>query len=393
MGELFLMTGGLLLLLALHPYCTYPLSLQVLARMWRCSVHAGEPPPGAVAVCVCAYNEELVIAAKIHNMLAIRSSVPNLEILIYVDGASDRTAEIVESLSQENYSIRAVFSPTRMGKSHGMNLLVSMTAADYVVFTDANVIFAPDAVPHLLAPFTDPEVGCVSGHLVYTTNSNAPTASVGSLYWRLEEQIKRLESACGSAMGADGSIFAIRRRLHRPPPPDLIDDMFVSLSILCAGSRVVQVRDAVAYEEIVSKPKEEFRRKIRIACQSLNVHRALSRELRRLPTAERYKYISHKLLRWFTIYFLCGGALCTIAGLAVAQMWLVFAFALVVAAGFLTSMALAQSGPLCKFRDVLGAFVATGIGVWRSAQGHRFQTWTPPTSARAVSSSDPALPL
>src|SRR5580704_4934731 len=210
MGELFLMTGGLLFLLALHPYCTYPLSLQVLTRMWRHSVYAGESPLGAVAVCVCAYNEELVIAAKIHNMLAIRSSVPKLEILIYVDGASDRTAEIVESFSQENHSIRAVFSPTRMGKSHGMNLLVSMTAADYVVFTDANVIFAPDAVPHLLAPFTDPGVGCVSGHLIYTTNSDAPTASVGSLYWRLEEQIKRLESACGSAMGADGSIFAIR---------------------------------------------------------------------------------------------------------------------------------------------------------------------------------------
>ena len=45
---------------------------------------------GRVALCVCAYNEEEVIRAKVQNMLAMRDAVPDLQILVYVDAASDR---------------------------------------------------------------------------------------------------------------------------------------------------------------------------------------------------------------------------------------------------------------------------------------------------------------
>ncbi len=375
-----LAAGVLFCLLAIHPYVTYPLSLRLLARLRSRPVRRGAVP-GKIAVCVCAYNEERVIADKIHNLLHMRRAVPDLDILLYVDAATDRTAEIVADLAED---IRVVFSPARLGKSHGMNLLVAMTDADYVVFTDANVIFVQDALPHLLAPFADPEVGCVCGHLVYTDDRAAATAAIGSFYWRLEERIKELESACGSVMGADGSIFAIRRSLHRPPPPDLIDDMFVSLSVLIAGARIVRATDAVAYEKSVSRPTEEFRRKIRIACQAFNVHRALRGELRHLSLLDTYKYVSHKLVRWLTIYLLAGSAFCLLGGLVMAGAW--YTLLLVLGAGGVSAAVLMvnRSGPVAKARDILTAFVATGIGVWRSLQGDRFQIWNPPNSARGA---------
>src|SRR5258708_32606825 len=108
----------------------------------------------------------------------------------------------------------------------------------------------------------------------------------------------------GSMMGADGSVFAIRRSLHKPPPEHIIDDMYVSLMILCSGYRVIQASDALAYEESVVSAREEFRRKIRIACQAFNVHRLIWPQLRKLDGITLYKYVSHKLIRWFTIYFL-----------------------------------------------------------------------------------------
>ncbi|MBV9829461.1 MAG: glycosyltransferase [Alphaproteobacteria bacterium] len=383
-----LAAAALLALLAIHPYVTYPLSLRLLARFRRRPIHRGTAF-GKVAICVCAYNEERVIADKIRNLIDMRQAVPNLDILLYVDAASDGTAEIVTELAED---IRVVFSPTRSGKSHGMNLLVTMTDADYIVFTDANVTFSQDALPRLLAPFADPEVGCVCGHLIYTGDRAAATAATGSFYWRLEEQIKELESACGSVMGADGSIFAIRRALHRPPPPDLIDDMFVSLSVLSAGARIVRAGDAIAYEEAVSRPAEEFRRKIRIACQAFNVHRALRGDLRRLSFLDTYKYVSHKLVRWLTIYLLGGSALCLLAGLATASGWFALLLGIGAASVCALVLALSRSGPLAKVRDILAAFVATGIGVWRSLQGDRFQTWNPPSSARGASPHGSVLP-
>jgi cellulose synthase/poly-beta-1,6-N-acetylglucosamine synthase-like glycosyltransferase len=369
------------LALALHPFTTYPLSLAALARLRPRPVRGEAVAPAwRVAMCVCAYNEAPVIAARIDNMIALRAAVPDLDILVYVDAATDGTAEIVRGYGD---AIRAVVSPARQGKTAGMNTLVGMTDADLIVFSDANVMFAPDALTHLLAPFGDATVGCVCGNLIYTGAANA-TADVGSLYWRLEEQIKDLESRTGSIVGADGSIFAIRRRLHHAPPGDLIDDMYVSLSILCAGYRIVRAGHALAYEEAVSRPAEEFRRKIRIACQAFNVHRALRRALRQLSPLDRYKYISHKLLRWMTIYLLALAALCFVLALAVAGApGAAVVLACVIVAG-VAVLLMYPVGPLGKIGSILGAFVATGLGVLRSLTGEKFQTWNPPDSARAT---------
>lgn len=375
--------GVLLGLLAIHPFTTYPLSLLALARLrprpWRPGPASG---PARAAFCVCAYNEERVIQAKIENMLMAGEALGGIEILIYVDGASDRTAEIVRSFGDR---VRLFHSPERLGKTAGMNQLVAATTADYLVFSDANVSFAADALPRLLAPFADPEVGCVCGHLVYTRQAGSATASTGSLYWRLEEAIKSFESQTGSVMGADGSIFALRRAVHEPPPPDLIDDMYVSLAALSAHHRIVRVPDALAYEEAVSSPGEEMRRKVRIACQAFNVHRALWPRLARMPALDLYKYVSHKLLRWLTILLLAASAVCLAGALAAAGLWWMLAAAVLVGGAAGLALAGARSGLFATLRDILMAFVATGIGVWRSLRGDRFQTWSPPASARSLS--------
>jgi cellulose synthase/poly-beta-1,6-N-acetylglucosamine synthase-like glycosyltransferase len=382
-GFAALATGLLLLALAVHPFITYPLSLRLLAALRPRRIATGIMPVTA-AYCVCAYNEETVIRAKVLNMLKMRDAWPGLELLVYVDAASDGTADILREYADD---IRLVVSTARHGKTYGMNTLVGMTSAELIVFSDANVSFADDAIPKLLAPFADAEVGCVCGHLVYTRTEGNVTAATGSLYWRLEERIKALESETGSVMGADGSIFAIRRSLHRPPPPDLIDDMFISLSVLCGGSRIVRAGDAVAYEEAVSRPGEEFRRKIRIACQAFNVHRTLAPELRKLDLVDRYKYVSHKLLRWLAIYLLGAGAVFGLAGLALLGAWILLAIVVLAGIGVGLAMAMASKGLLATLRDMLGAFVATGIGVLRSLRGDRFQTWNPPASARGFAAA------
>ncbi len=381
-----LLAAAALLALAVHPFVTYPLSLRLVARRHARPLRAGVAPR-RVAVCVCAYNEEQVIAARVQNLLALRAGHPDLDILVYVDAASDGTARVLQDYADR---IRVVVSAERLGKTAGMNTLVGMTDAEIVVFTDANVSFAADALARLVAPFADPSVGCACGHLVYVdasgvdaTSGASSTAAAGSLYWRLEEHIKSLESATGSVMGADGSIFAIRRSLHRAPPPWLIDDMFVSLSVLCAGSRIVRVADAIATEASVSRPAEEYRRKVRIACQAFNVNRVLWPQLVRLPALDLYKYVSHKLLRWLTIFLLAGSVVCGLLAVLAGAGWLAFGVACALVAAGCAVLGTARGGNLGQLREMVAAFVATGAGVLRSLRGEKFQTWNPPPSARA----------
>jgi cellulose synthase/poly-beta-1,6-N-acetylglucosamine synthase-like glycosyltransferase len=383
MALCLLIFGALCFGLALHPFTTYPLSLLLASRWLRRTLPAadavGTDVSPDLAICMCAYNEERIIEAKVKNLLALKAKYPKLEIYVYVDGASDRTAELLRAYDDR---IHLHASNERHGKTHGMNLLVSLTDKPIVMFTDANVMIDLEAPQRLLRYFADPEIGCVCGHLSYTNSDVSITAGTGSLYWRLEELTKRLESRTGSAMGADGSLFAIRRALHANPPDHIIDDMFVSLNILCDGKRVVQADDVNAYEESVTAAGEEFARKVRIACQAFNVHRLLWPRLARLDAFNLYKYLSHKWLRWLMIYFLAASALSIEAGLVLADQ-LALAGALAGLAGFvLIAGYYAWFRPFAQIWDMLTALAGAGVGVLRSLRGERFQTWSLSASIR-----------
>ncbi|HEY6642233.1 glycosyltransferase [Povalibacter sp.] len=373
--------GAVFLLLALHPFTTYPMSLLLLRALGvgRSKSAAAAPRPVSFAICMCAYNEERVIGQKMQNLLSLREREPELQILVYVDASSDRTAEILRPYADR---ISLHVSEERHGKTYGMNLLSSRADADVLVFTDANVMLDLDCLDDLRRHFMDPRIGCVCGNLNYVNSGASVTAASGSLYWRFEEALKRLESQTGSMMGADGSIFAIRRELRHVPPDHIIDDMYVSLMTLIDGHRVIQARDARAYEESVAKSSEEFSRKVRIACQAFNVHRLLWPRLRRTDWLTRYKYVSHKLLRWLSIFFLAIAALAFLAAL-VAAGYPLLALALVAAAvvggclGHFWSIK-----PFVQIMDLLLALSGAGLGVLRSLRGERFQTWTPANSIR-----------
>lgn len=374
--------SALFLLIATHPFITYPLTLWIVRLYKRrhmfFSLRTGKE---SFAVCVCAYNEEAVIEQKARNLIALKKIFPDIEILVYVDASADNTAAILDRYKNE---IDVHVSPFRYGKTHGMNLLISKAKASIVIFTDANVIMDIESMRALPGYFADPKVGCVCGHLQYVNANETTTAKTGSLYWRLEEFIKSLENDTGSVMGADGSIFAIRRSLHTPPPDDIIDDMFVSFSILCDGHLIVRAPEIVAYEKSAVSAHEEFRRKIRIACQAFNVHRLLWPRLRKLGALDLYKYISHKLMRWFIIYWLVLAAICfeiamIMAGIGIVGIVIMASGLLILCAGYFGRLSI-----ISQVSDILGAFIATGFGVWRSILGEHFQTWSPASSARNI---------
>jgi cellulose synthase/poly-beta-1,6-N-acetylglucosamine synthase-like glycosyltransferase len=378
----FLLLGVVSLLIAMHPFTTYPWSLLVLQAVrpyHRARLNAVPETPLRCAICVCAYNEERMIGKKIENLLALKQGYPDLEVLVYVDASTDATAEILMNHANE---FRVHVASHRHGKTHGMNLLARQATAPILVFTDANVMLDLDCLDDFRRYFRDPDIGCVCGNLIYTNDADSATAASGSVYWRFEEAIKKLEMETGSMMGADGSLFAIRRDLHQPPPDHLIDDMYVSLTIMCSGYRVVQASDARAYEESVTSRSEEFKRKTRIACQAFNVHRLLWPKLKQLNAVQLYEYVSHKVIRWFTIYLLALSALSFEIAL-IAAGYVGAAIALPLAAALLFILGhFVWHKQFAPIEDIFAAFAGTGLGVWQSLRGERYQTWTPAASIR-----------
>lgn len=333
----------------------------------------------SLAICVCAYNEAAIIRTTIENLLALRNTTPDLQILLHVDGMNDGTADIASEYSDR---IDLVVSSERHGKTYGMNKLIGMAKAPIVVLTDATVHIDQSALLNLIKYFDDSSVGCVCGTLRYVNMNESVTSYVGSQYWRLEELIKQRESDTGSVMGADGSIYAIRRSLFKQVPEDMIDDMYISLNILCDGYRIVHASDVLAYERSVPNSNEEFKRKIRIACQAYYCHQVLLPRLTKLGVIDLYKYISHKWIRWFTAYtlgvafILFATASSLLIGIGMTFSAILLGVTLIVA-GYLLRIP-----PVPMIVDILMSFTATAIGITRAMFGHRIRTWEPALSIR-----------
>lgn len=387
MLTLLFLTTVICLIAVVYPYVIYPALLSRMPKrpIDRSAVDAGAAGDGGkFSLLFCAYNEAAALPAKIANLKELKERYPSLEVLAFDDGSRDGTAEII---SREAPFVRLVRGGGRNGKAHGMKLLASLSRGTYLVFTDANVQLHLNALDNLAACYTDRNVGGVCGALHYMGAEGSVTAAVGSLYWRLEEKIKDLESSTGSVMGADGSIFSIRRELYPNFPDTVLDDFTVSMEAVFSGHRLIKSNDVIAYEHLVSARSDEFSRKIRIAARAWHTHSFLKDKRRLLSKTDKFKYLSHKTLRWF------GGALLLSALLTgVSTLTLVHpivglaAVAVVILAVFLGLRM--SCNPLSSVIEIALAMIATLLGVTAAMRGKTFQVWTPAKSRDATRGSN-----
>jgi cellulose synthase/poly-beta-1,6-N-acetylglucosamine synthase-like glycosyltransferase len=374
------MTAALLIialfsgLLLVWPFVVYPLLLRFLPRksvLWDASA-----PAPSLSLLFCAYNEAAALPAKIANLRTLKSKHPGLEVLAFDDGSGDETAAL---LAEAGDVVTLVRGPGRSGKAHGMKRLAAMASGDLLVFTDANVLLDDDALERLTPYYADAAVGGVLGSLHYGGTGSSASASVGGLYWRLEEHLKDMESHTGNVMGADGSIFSVRRSLYPDFPDDVLDDLTVSMSVVFAGKRLIKAKDVIAREMMVARREEEYRRKVRIAARSWHTHRHLRPGLRAMRGLDRFKYTSRKIVRWFGALWMAAGAL---AVLVLAwRMAPLAAVAMLACGGGLAWLGHhARTGPVAALWDMLLAYVATLQGVLKAMRGQIVVIWQPAQS-------------
>lgn len=383
--------AAICLFLAVYPFMAYPLTIAFLGFFKRSGdgrgplsiLDAASLP--SMAIVFCAHNEARSIDAKLRNVSALMDQYEGeSEALFYLDGCTDNTAEIARSFlekSENKARITLVEGVERAGKSHGMNTILAKTQAEIVIFTDANVELDVACLDVAAKAFQDHRVGCICGHLFYVNSGDSATSEVGSLYWRFEEWLKRLESSHGSTVGADGSLFAIRRELFRPVPSDIIDDMYTSLGALVQGMRIIRVEGFRAQETHVTVSKDEFRRKIRIACRAVNCVRYMWPDLRQTGCLNLYQLIGHKFLRWMVIFNLVGALGFLALGLVLDGAYMLLISMIGLMAG---SYLFAEFNikPFAALREIFLAFVAAGWGLIESLKGKRYQTWAIAQSSR-----------
>src|SRR5215471_7135163 len=329
-----------------YVYVGYPLLMHAWARLAprrTRSVHPSFEP--SVSFVIAARNEARRIPGRLDNLRQLDYPAERQQVIVVSDGSTDETLQVLARVPR----VVAVDVPAG-GKARALNAGVARATNDIVVFADMRQAFAPDALRALVAPFRDPRVGAVSGELVLNGEARdrrhdddrraardrraiedrrddarraagqrkgsrrwsgrrarfESTISDGvGLYWRYEKQIRRDESATGSVVGATGAIYAVRRSLWRPLPPDtILDDVLAPMRCVMSGYRVVFEERACAFDRTAPDANTEGRRKLRTLAGNYQLLRLEPRLLLPWRNPAWLQFMSHKVGRLLVPYAL-----------------------------------------------------------------------------------------
>lgn len=281
-----------------YTWIGYPVLLRALATLAALGARsrARRAARPSLSVIIAAYNEAACIRAKIDSTLAQHDPGGRLEVIVVSDGSTDVTDAIVAS--HPDPRVRLIRQEPRAGKSPALNRGAVAARGDVLVFTDANALFAPDALARLAAPFADPRVGLVSGQGLYG-GLHGDARAVSGGYVRFEASLKRGESALGFLASADGAIYALRRRIYTDLAAAEVNDFLHPIQAALAGFESRFEPGAYTVEPPSHDGGQEFRRHTRIVAQGMHL---LRRWLPPLVAAHRWRavwmLVSHRALRW-----------------------------------------------------------------------------------------------
>jgi cellulose synthase/poly-beta-1,6-N-acetylglucosamine synthase-like glycosyltransferase len=325
--------------LVVYVYAGYPAILWLWTRLRRPPAQpASADAAPRISIVVAARNEGPRLAARVQNLLGLDYPVDRRQVIVVSDGSSDDTLDV---LSRFGDAIEVVALPRPSGKAAALNAGVARARGELLVFADSRQAFAPDALRRLAAPFADPRVGGVSGELLLDCESAlfsnrraaadrrrghagqlrasalerraserrrsvASTIADGvGMYWRYEKELRRMESAVGSTLGATGAIYAIRRALWQPlPPAAILDDVLTPMRVVLAGYRVVFDERARAFDRAAVDADAELRRKVRTLAGNYQILGLEPRLLSPRRNPVWFQYLSHKVGRLVVPYAL-----------------------------------------------------------------------------------------
>jgi len=122
----------------------------VILNVWIPKL-ATAPMPNAfplVSVIVPAKNESKKIRASLRSLLA--QDYPNFEVIVINDRSDDETGEIIDELAKHDARLKAIHITELphgwLGKNHANQRGVQHASGEFLLFTDADILFAPQTI-------------------------------------------------------------------------------------------------------------------------------------------------------------------------------------------------------------------------------------------------------
>jgi cellulose synthase/poly-beta-1,6-N-acetylglucosamine synthase-like glycosyltransferase len=301
---LFWISAGLVV----YTHLGYPLLLMALGRAQGVSksrsrtgdrldhkqeLHHPNRVTPTVSLIIPAYDEEEVIAEKVANALALDYPRERLQVIVASDGSTDATAGRARAAGAS-----LVLELPPGGKVAALNAAAEQAAGEILAFSDANSVWARDALRRLIAPFADPAVGYVCGQVRFLDPEGN---NLEGAYWRYEMAVREAESALAGVTAGNGAIYAVRRDAYIPLAASGSHDLSFPFRLAKRRLRPLYAPAARAEEKMVPTIEGEFERKRRMmmGLWDIVVGEGMVSP-RGYPPLYAFEVFSHRLLRYLS---------------------------------------------------------------------------------------------
>jgi len=204
-----------------------------------------------VTIGIPAHNEEANIANLLNNLLVQTGSSFTLEkIIVFCDGCTDKTADIVSEFTLRDNRVFLVNDGRRLGKLNRLTQLFTQNTSQLVFIFDADVLPADSHVLEQMAqPFIQPRVGLVGGNSrpVRSATLFGQLLNAWSEAWY---QVRAVFKNGNNVYNSRGCALAIRSGLAKKirfPEGIYSDSQYIYFCILSLGKDFIWAKKTVVW--------------------------------------------------------------------------------------------------------------------------------------------------
>ena len=215
-------------------------------RLGRAGETAGRPK---VSVLIPARNEAAVIGRTVRSLLV--QNYQNFEIIVLDDQSTDDTAEIVRRLARQSPRLRLIKGQPLpagwLGKNWACHQLAGAAAGEWLLFSDADVTWTPDALASLVAEMNQTQADLLTIWPTQRTESwgerlTVPLMALVVLGYLPLPLVHHTPWAAFAA--ANGQCLAFRRRAyelvggHKAVYDEVLEDVILARRLKAKGLRL-----------------------------------------------------------------------------------------------------------------------------------------------------------
>jgi len=198
-----------------------------------------------VSVIVAAKDEATKIENALHSVL--KSDYPDFEVIAVNDRSEDETGKILDGLAQKNAHLKVThidsLPPQWLGKNHALHVAAQNATGEYLLFTDADVIYTPDVIKRSIQLCESRQIDhlCLLPSMITETFIERSLVNFFVITFLLAVRPTRVATSDMNSYVGVGAFNLIRKQVyekvggHKPIRMSIVDDFLLGKLIKSSG--------------------------------------------------------------------------------------------------------------------------------------------------------------